>query len=184
VLIEVWPDLHGGELFWLGDDEIRRGAYMSDRAERPSGGLFWISEATKAALDGIGDPLGWDLAVEEAAVPIYYGPRLTESDSLPGEDSVRARVLSAHAIAAVWATYDRFGIRAAYQPDSPLDPGFYLRRPGGKTVHLFRALRTREEAQTVIATLAPDDPRAAGWAETLPAQDFADLIGRHASHPT
>lgn len=23
VLIEVWPDLHAGDLFWLGDDEAQ-----------------------------------------------------------------------------------------------------------------------------------------------------------------
>ena len=183
VLIEVWPDLHARDLFWLGDDETRRVAYASGRSERRPGDLFWVSETSKAALDAIGDPLAWDLAVQEAAVPIYYGPRLPGSESLPHDDSVRARVLSAHAIAAVWATDDRFGIRVEYQPSSPLDPTFYLRRPGGNTVHLFRALWTRTEARAVMTTLAPDDPRATDWAETLPAQDFADLIQQHASHP-
>jgi hypothetical protein len=183
VLVEVWPDLHVGDLLWLGDDETRRVAYTSACSERQPGGLFWVGETSKAVLDAIGDPLAWDLAIEEAAVPIYYGPRLTGSDSLPREDSVRARVLSAHAIAAVWATDDRFGTRVEHRPGSPLDPSFYLRRPGGKTVHLFRTLWTRDEARTVMTTLAPDDPRATGWAETLPAQDFADLLQHHASHP-
>lgn len=181
VLIEVWPDLHIGDLFWLGDDETRRVAYAADRREQPPGGLFWLGEASKAALDGVGRPLAWDLAIDEALVPIYYGPRLTDTESLPREDSVRARVLSAHAIAAVWATYDAFGVRVEHQPHSPLDASFYLRRPGGKIVHLFRALGTRAEAITVMTARASSDPEGTDWAEKLPAQDFADLVQRHAS---
>ena len=181
VLIEVWPDLHAGDLFWLGDDETRRVAYASDRRERTPGGLFWIGEASKAVLDGVGGPLAWDLAIDAAAVPIYYGRQLTDTESLPREDSVRARVLSVHAIAAVWATFDGFGARVEHHPPSPLDPSFYLRRPGGKTVHLFRALRTKAEAMTVMAERASHDPEATGWAETLPALDFPDLLQRHAT---
>jgi hypothetical protein len=179
-LIEVWPDLHAEDLFWLGDDATRRAAYAAEHRERPAGGLFWIGEGTKVALDGIGEPLAWDLAVDEAAVPIHYGPRLADVDSLPSGDSVRARVLSAHGIAAVWATYDRFGARVGHEPRSPLDPLFYLRRPGGKTAHLFRAIETRREAVTVMAERLAGDPEAAGWAAALPAEDFADLLQRHA----
>lgn len=181
VLIEVWPDLHVGDLFWLGDDEARRVAYAADRRESAPGGLFWIGEASKAALEGVGRPLAWDLAIEEEAVPIYYGPRLTDTESLPRPDSVRARVLSAHAIAAVWSTYDALGVRVEHQPQSPLEPSFFLRRPGGKTVHVFRALSTRAEAITVMAAYASSDPQATDWAQTLPAQDFAELVQRHAA---
>src|SRR5439155_550529 len=85
-----------------------------------------------SALDGVDDPLAWDLAIDEALVPIHYGSRLRDADSLPREESVRARVLSARAIAAVWTTYDSLGVRVDHEPQSPLDPRFYLRRPGGK----------------------------------------------------
>lgn len=180
LLIEAWPDLHAADLFWLGDDDARRVAYASERRERSPGGLFWVGETSKAALDGAGGPLAWDLAIDEAAVSIYYGPQLTDTESLPREDSVRARVLSTHAIAAVWATRDRFGTRVDHPPPSPLDPAFYLRRPGGTTVHLFHALRTKAEATTLMAERASYDPEAAGWAETLPARDFPDLLQRHA----
>ena len=183
VLIETWPDLFLGDLFWLGDDEARRVAYKAEHRELPSGALYWIGEESKGALDRIGGLLGWDLAIDEASVPIYYGPRLTDTESLPAEDSVRARVLSAHAIAAVWTTYDASGVRIEHQPASPLDPSFYLRRPGGKIVHLFRALGTRVEAVTVMSARASHDPEAVDWAEKLPAEDFADLVQRHAMRP-
>src|SRR2546430_1646325 len=121
-LIEAWPDLYLGDLLWLGDDEARRVAYAAERREPAAGALYWIGEASKAALDRAGTPLAWDLAIEETSVPIYYGPGLRDTESLPAEDSVRARVLSAHGIAAVWATYDASGARVEHQPSSPLDP--------------------------------------------------------------
>lgn len=183
VLIEVWPDLHLGDLFWLGGDEARRAAYAIEHRESAPGALYWIGEASKTALDGVGRPLAWDLAIEETSVPIYYGPGLIDTESLPAEGSVRARVLSAHAIAAIWTTYDAHGVRVAYKPASPLDPTFHLRRPGGKTVHLFRALATRAEAVTVMAADPSHDPEAVDWAEKLPAEDFADLVERHAKQP-
>jgi hypothetical protein len=183
VLIEVWPDLYLGDLFWLGDDEARRAAYAAEHREPGPGALYWIGEASKTALDGVGRPLAWDLAIDETSVPIYYGSGLTDTESLPAEDSVRARVLSAHAIAAMWTTYDASGVRVEHQPASPLDPTFHLRRPGGKTVHLFRTLTTRAEAVTVMAAGPSRDPQACDWAETLPAEDFADLVQRHATQP-
>jgi len=183
LLIEAWPDLYLGDLFWLGDDETRRAAYAAEHREAAPGALYWMGESSKAALDGVGRPLAWDLAIDEASVPIYYGPGLTDSESLPAEDSLRARVLSAHAIAAIWTTYDTSGVRIEHQPASPLDPTFHLRRPGGKTVHLFRALTTRAEAVTVMAAGPAHDPEASDWAKKLPVEDFADLVQRHATQP-
>ena len=183
VLIEAWPDLFLGDLFWLGDDEARRAAYGAEHRESPPGALYWIGEASKTALDRIGEPLAWDLAVDGASVPIHYGPRLTDTESLPAEDSVRARVLSAHAIAALWTTYDASGVRVEHRPASPLDPSFHLRRPGGKTVHLFRALTTRAEAVAATAASVSHDPEAVDWAAKLPAEDFADLVQRLTTRP-
>ena len=116
-------------------------------------------------------------------MPIYYGPGLMETESLPAEESLRARVLSVHAIAAIWTTLDASGVRVEHQPTSPLDPIFHLRRPGGRTVHLFRALTTRAEAVTTMAAGRSHDPGACDWAERLPAEDFADLIHHHAVGP-
>jgi hypothetical protein len=183
LLIEAWPDLYRGDLFWMGDDEARRAAYAVEHREPLPGALYWIGEASKAALDRVGSPLPWDLAVEETSVPIYYGPGLTDTESLPAEDSVRARVLSAHGIAAIWTTYDASGARVEHRPTSPLDPIFHLRRPGGASLHLFRTLTTRTEAVDVTAAGRLHHPGASDWAEKLPAEDFADLIRRHAAPP-
>ena len=127
------------------------------------------------------NPLAWVLAVAESVVPVYYGPWLADADSLPFEDSLRARALSARSIALAWSTYDRFGQRVEYRPASPLDPTFYLRRPRGRALHLFRGFRTKAEAIGAMADRMADDPEASAWAESLPVQDFAALMNQAAS---
>jgi hypothetical protein len=177
-LIEIWPDLHAGDLFWLGDDERRRAAYMAAERERPTGGLYWIGETSKAALDEAGGPLAWEIAIDESMIPVYYGPWLRDADSLPPEDSLRARALSARSIAVAWTTYDRAGQRIDHRPPSPLDPRFYLRRPKGRTLHLFHGFRTKMEAVAAMADRTPHDPDACAWAQSIPARDFTDLMQR------
>ena len=181
VTIEVWPDLYAGDLFWLGDAEQRREAYTAVARGRPPGGVYWIGETSKAALDGAGPPLAWELAIDESLVPVYYGPWLADADSLPHEDSIRARALSARSIAVAWSTYDRLGERIEYRPDSPLDEKFYLRRPRGRTLHLFHGFRTKAEAVAAMAERKEDDPEALAWAGSLPVQDFPALMSQAAS---
>lgn len=155
--VEAWPDLH-----------VR--------------GDVWIGEASKALLEAPGDPLPARLSVDGSHVPIYYGPRLSDLDSLPTAESVRARVLSAHGIGAAWITLDAAGVRTQYQPQSPEDPVFFLRRPGGSAAHLWRLFRSREEAVVYMREYYGRDPEGAVWAESLPATSWDDLIERHATN--
>jgi hypothetical protein len=154
-LLEAWPDL-----------------YVAGRA--------WVGEDARLRLEEAGGPLAVALSVEAAAVPIYYGPRLQDMESLPLEDSLRARVLSAHGIAAAWITYDQFGQRTVYEPTGPADPIFYLRRPAGTAAHIWRLFRTKQEARVYMAEYYGRDSEGRDWAETLPAETFEDLLARHA----
>jgi hypothetical protein len=179
VLIEVWPDLHAGDLFWLGDEERRRAAYTAATRDARPDGLYWIGETSKAALDATGGGrLAWELAIDESLVPVYYGPWLADADSLPQEESLRARALSAHAIAVAWSTYDRTGRRIEHRPASPLDATFHLRRPRGRALHLFHAFRTQAEALAAMGDRMADDPGACAWAASLPVPDFPELMKR------
>jgi hypothetical protein len=156
-VVEAWPDLAVG------------------------GGTFWVGEASKALLDAAGEqPMPARLALPAGAVPIYYGPQLCDLESLPREESLRARVLSAHGIAAAWITLDRFGQRVTHQPASPADPVFHLRRPGGGAGHVWRLFRTKAEAVAWAGEAHGPDSEAADWARGLPAEDFDALLGRHA----
>ena len=152
-LLEAWPDL-----------------YVAGRA--------WVGDEARALLEEAGGPLPVTLSVDATAVPIYYGPRLSDVESLPLEESLRARVLSAHGIAVAWITYDQFGQRTVYEPSGPADPIFYLRRPAGSAAHVWRLFRTKAEARVYMAEYYGRDSEGRDWAESLPAETFDELLAR------
>ena len=154
-LVEAWPDL----------------------AAR---GEFWVGETAKVLLDGAGAPLRVKIELDGTAVPVYYGPQLCDIDSLPAEESLQTRVLSGRGIAAAWITLNRFGERTRYEPTSPTDPVFYLRRPGGHAGHVWRLFRSRREASVYMAEYFGDDPEGREWAARL-ADTWDELIERHAT---
>jgi hypothetical protein len=134
-----------------------------------------------AALDGAGAPLAVKLSLDGAAVPIYYGPRLQDVESLPLEESLQARALSAHGIAVAWITLDRFGERTMYEPTGPTDPIFYLRRPAGQAAHIWRLFRNRTEARVYMTEYYGRDSEGREWAEALDVEAFEELLRRHAT---
>jgi hypothetical protein len=150
-LLEAWPDLYTAGQAWVGDEAL-------------------------ALLESAGGPLAVALSVDAAAVPVYYGPRLSDVDSLPLEESLRARVLSAGGIAVAWITYDQFGERTVYEPTGPADPIFYLRRPAGVVAHIWRLFRTKREARVYMAEYYGRDSEGRDWAESLPAETYGDLL--------
>jgi hypothetical protein len=157
-VIEAWPDADVG------------------------GGAFWVGEESKALLDAAGaQPMAAKLAVAAEAVAIYYGPRLTDLESLPREESLGARVLSVHGIAAAWITLDRSGQRVSHEAAGPADPVFHLRRPGGGSGHVWRLFRAKREAVAWMEEAWGADSEGADWARALPADDFDALLERHAA---
>jgi hypothetical protein len=171
-----------------GDEMVRR------RAKVPRGsvveawpdmavgaGAFWVGDESKALLDAAGErPMVPEVTLPAEAVPIYYGPLLCDLESLPREESLRARVLSAHGVAAAWITLDRFGQRITHQPATPSDPVFHLRRPGGGAGHVWRLFRSKAEAVAWMSQAYEDDSEGADWARGLPVDDFPALLKRHA----
>lgn len=154
-LLEAWPDLYETGRVWVGEEAYR-------------------------LLEGAGGAMAPVLALEAAAVPIYYGPRLRDPESLPLEDSLRARVLSAHGIAVAWITYDQLGERTVYEPTGPADPIFYLRRPASTAAHVWRLFRSRSEARAYMAEYFGRDMDGRDWTEKIAAESFEDLLARYA----
>lgn len=181
-VVEIWEALYAPDVAWLGEPELRRIAYQREDATRTPG-LFWIGEAAKAALERAAPPLSHLLAVPEASVPVYYGPWLRDTESLPSEETLKARVLSARGIAVAWATYDATGARTDHQPADPLDPVFFLRRPRGRTLHAWRLFHSRAEAVHHASEALEGDEDAARWAQAIPATDFDDLVRRFGISP-
>ena len=154
LLVETWQDLY-------------------------SPGQFWLGEETKGSLDGGDSLLSYALAVDAEAVPIYYGPRLRDVESLPSEESLRARVLSAHGIGVAWITFDQFGERTKYEPASPADPIFYLRRPGGNAAHVWRLFRQKREAIVYMQEYYGKDSEGRDWADAIPVEGYDELVKRY-----
>jgi hypothetical protein len=169
-----------------GKDEILRrrarvpaGQVVEAWADHQHPGAFWLGDESKRLLDAVDDPLPAVLTLPDERVPIYYGPRLCDIDSLPREESVRARALSARGIAVVWVTLDRFGERTRYEPAGMDDPVFYLRRVGGGASHVWRTFRARAEAVTYLTEAHGPDAESVEWARALPVETFDELVTRY-----
>jgi len=158
ILVEAWGDLY-------------------------EAGRFWMGEETKAHLDSVGPPLTPELVLDAEAVSVYYGPRLSDVESLPSEESLKTRVLSAHGIGVAWITFDQFGERTKHEPSGPADPIFYLRRPGGQAVHVWRLFRAKDEAVVYMGEYYGKDSEARDWAHSLPVGTFQELLARYGQKP-
>ena len=117
-----------------------------------------------------GLPLPAELSLDADRVQIFYGARLDHIESLPTEASLRARVVSAGGMAVAWITVNAFGERTEYEPQSPSDPIFFLRRPRGDTAHIWRLFRSRHDAIAYMREHFGRDPEALEWAERLPSR--------------
>jgi hypothetical protein len=152
-LVETWPDLTQPGAVWVGDEAKRR-------------------------LDSVGAAIPPRRSIDGELVRIYYGPRLCDVESLPSEETLRARVLSAHGVAVAWVTIDARGERAAPEAGAMSDATFYLRRPRGNAVHVWQLFRTKRDAVAFMEAHFGHDPEAPQWARDLPVNDFASLLDR------
>ena len=159
--------------FMAGGDEmvrrralVPRGSVVEAWPDLVGGGTFWVGEESKRLLDAAGETaMPPQLSLPAEAIPIFYGPQLCDIESLPREESLRARVLSVHDIAVAWITLDRFGERVTYQPQGPADPIFHLRRPGGGAGHVWRRFETKADALAFMRDVYGAESEAADWAE-------------------
>jgi hypothetical protein len=163
--------------------KVPKGSVVEAWADVAGGGTYWVGEESKALLDAAGEPLVAQASLPEDSVHVFYGPQLTDVESLPREQSLRARVLSVHAIAVAWITLDGHGQRTSYEPKSPTDPVFHLRRPGGGAGHLWRRFETKREAIEYMRQAYGADSEGAAWAAALPAEDFTSLLRRYGGKP-
>ncbi|HEX3179518.1 MAG TPA: hypothetical protein VHZ49_22780 [Methylomirabilota bacterium] len=176
--------LAGGEEMVRRRARVPKGSVVEAWADVAGGGTFWVGEDSKRLLDAAGEtPMPAQLSLPAAAVPVFYGPQLTDIESLPREESVRARVLSVHGIAVAWITLDRFGQRVTYEPTGPTDPIFHLRRPGGGAAHVWRRFDRKADAVAFMRDVYGTESEAAEWAESLEIEDFDSLLKRYAGRP-
>ena len=160
--------------------KVPKGSVVEAWADIAGGGMYWVGEESKGLLDAQGEPLVARVSLPEDSVRVFYGPQLADLESMPREQSLRARVLSLHGIAVAWITLDRFGQRASYEPKSPTDPVFHLRRPGGGAGHVWRRFETKHEAMQYMRESYGTESEGAAWADQLAVTDFDELLKRYA----
>ena len=151
-------------------------------------GALWIGDETRALLDSLGEPIKVELALPSSiwisfailCQRMASGPAGRQAWMSAPTASLKARVVSGHGIAVAWITLDRFGQRASYEPHSPSDPVFHLRRVGGGAGHLWRLFRAKDEAVAYMAEAYGRDSEGVEWAQSLAVADFAELLRLHA----
>lgn len=166
----------GGDEIAARRGRLAAGSVIEAWTDLYSPGRFWLGEESKRLLDGAGEPMPTELSLPADSVAVYYGPQLSDIESLPSEDSLKARVLSGHGIAVAWITLDRFGQRISYQPQAPSDPIFHLRRRGGGAGHIWRLFTAKKEAVVYLTESHGAESEAVEWAESLAVEDFESLL--------
>ena len=153
---------------------LRRGLARSPRA-----GQAWVGRGAEAPAGCRRRPAArrasrWT----RRAVPVYYGPRLCDVESLPAEESLRSRVLSAHGIAVAWITLDARRAHACTSRQSPRTrssscggPAATPRTSGASSG------RSGRRASTWPSTTAAT-PRARRGPRAFPRRRWDELIAR------
>src|SRR2546428_9593432 len=104
-----------GRLYFMaaGDEMLRRrarvpkGSVVEAWADRRGGSAFWVGEESRRLLDEAGEaPMAAQLSLADEAVPVFYGPRPFDVESLPRAEALRARGVSMQGIAVCWVTPD------------------------------------------------------------------------------
>ena len=82
--------------------------------------------------------------------------------------------------AAMWIVIDPYR-RSATGRGAAWSSLRHVQRRAGGAAHIWRLFRTRAEAGAFMRERYGNDLEVQAWAEKLGSEDFADLIGRHAT---
>ena len=110
--------------------------------------VHWASPAARAVLDEVGIAYRVTGEVEAEAIPVFFPAGLeTPPEILPDGDSLRARILAGHGIAAALVYVASAANPPREEPTAPEDSLFYLSRPGGGRYCIWRLFRSRGDAE-------------------------------------
>lgn len=165
-----------GEL-WQTLRQALRGRYVEIWSDVFEPGIFWVADEAKMALEEARIPFTILAQIPTACVPVYFARHLQpDPESLPNEDSVKARVLAGHGIGAVLSF---IGDGQQMPPEEPTDPKnalFYLSGPGAKYYYLWRLFRSKEDAEHYVAQKLLGDEAAQRWTASIPVAAYGELL--------
>lgn len=140
-------------------------------------GILWVADEARQALEELGIAFTVLAQIPSDSVPVYYAPHLhPDPESLPGEDSVKARVLAGHGIGAVLVFIGDGKQAPPEEPTGLKDALFYLSKPGAGYYYLWRLFRSKEDAEHYAAHALKDDGDAQRWAASIPVMAYAELL--------
>ena len=139
--------------------------------------IHWAAEVARAVLDEVG--IGYRVTgeVNAEAIPVFFPAGLeTPPEILPDGDSLRARILAGHGIAAALVSVASSANPPREEPTTPEDSLFYLSKPGGGRYCIWRLFRSKEDAVYHMQRSFPDDPGGAEWIEQVRGGDYTSLL--------
>jgi len=162
---------------WRQLRQALKGRYVEIWSDVFEEHVFWVADEAKRALEEVKVPFTVTAQIPADRVKVYYARHLQpDGESLPNEDSVKARVLAGHGVGAVLFF---IGDGQTMPPDEPTDPKdalFYLSKPGAKYYYLWRLFRSKEDAEGYAAQKFKGDEHARGWAASIPVLAYGELL--------
>ncbi len=163
---------------WQQLRQALKGRYVEIWTDVFEDGIFWVADEAKQSLETVKIPLNVLNQVPSDRVKIFYASDLQpDRASLPNEESVKARVLAGHGIAAVLFFIGDGQTMPPEEPTDPKDALFYLSRPGAKYYYLWRLFRSKDDAELhVVQKFKKDDVSAQAWAASIPVLAYGELL--------
>lgn len=162
---------------WQGLRQVLKGRYVEIWSDVFESGIFWVADEARQALEEVRIPFTILAQIPSQCVTVYYAPYLQpDPESLPNEDSVRARVLAGHGIGAVLFFIGDGQQMPPEEPTDPKDALFYLSKPGARYYYLWRLFRSKEDAEHYVAWKFTDDEAAKRWAASISVLAYGELL--------
>ena len=162
---------------WRQLRQVLKGRYVEIWSDVFEEGVFWVADEARIALEEVKIPFKVTGQIPSDRVTVYYARHLQpDPQSLPNEDSVKARVLAGHGIGAVLFFIGDGQTMPPEEPTDPKDALFYLSKPGAKYYYLWRLFRSREDAEGYVVQKFKDDEEAKAWVASIPVLCYKELL--------
>ena len=116
---------------WRQLRQVLKGRYVEIWSDVFEEGIFWVADEARRALEEVKIPFKVTGRIPSDRVRVYYAPHLQpDPESLPNENSVKARVLAGHGVGAVLFFIGDGQTMPPEEPTDPKDALFYLSKPG------------------------------------------------------
>jgi len=163
---------------WQTLRHVLKGRYIEIWSDVFEPGILWVADEARQVLEEVGIAFTVLAQIPSDSIPVYHARHLQpDPESLPGEDSVKARVLAGHGIGAVLFFIGDGKQMPPEESTGPKDALFYLSKPGAGYYYLWRLFRSKEDAEHYVTQqMLKDDEDAQRWAASIPVTAYEELL--------